>query len=201
MTKLSFKTILFGASSVGKTAIFNRLSYNKFNEFESTTVGASYHRLIKDELIFELWDTAGQERYFALSKIYLRNSKFILLIYDLSDYCSLKQLFNYFEICDEEFTVSHSRIIIIGNKLDLMIDTTKIDDFHNAIKKKILNTKFTENYNFIEISAKTGENVDKLLELLCTYATLECENQNVTSNNVIKNAITLLEDKTTDCSC
>ena len=79
---IEYKIILLGDSQVGKSAIFSRLSGNKFDEKSNSTIGISKIiinfqnvEISKTEVInrnfkITLFDTAGQERYRAITKAY-----------------------------------------------------------------------------------------------------------------------------------
>ena len=94
---IKYKFVLLGDSSVGKTAIFSRLSGKSFNESLSSSIGTE--RIIvnldnveinSDEQIIKnfkitLFDTAGQERYRAITKSFFKGSQGIILIYSIID--------------------------------------------------------------------------------------------------------------------
>ena len=90
---MSKKVILIGDSGVGKTSILNRSVYNKFEPEQLTTLGASFK---SKEVFFSLegeqksiklqiWDTAGQEKFQSLTKMYFRDAKAALIVYDITD--------------------------------------------------------------------------------------------------------------------
>ena len=63
----TFKLVILGHYSVGKSSIVLNFIKNEFNPNEESTIGAAF--LTKTVFIdgtavkFEIWDTAGQERY------------------------------------------------------------------------------------------------------------------------------------------
>ena len=71
-TDLTYKLILIGDSSVGKTCIFKKINTGEFSEKSISTIGMDRRTLIFDIKIKEnneeitkkcqvhLWDTAGQ---------------------------------------------------------------------------------------------------------------------------------------------
>ena len=66
-----------GDTGVGKTCILLRYVYDKFEEFNTPTVGASFlskvHRFgTNGSIRFQIWDTAGQERYKSIAPIYYK---------------------------------------------------------------------------------------------------------------------------------
>ena len=80
------KVILLGESFVGKTSLIRVSIGKKFNSSELTTYSANYS--IKKfnyngkDYIFNLWDTIGQEKYRALTKMFFKDSKIVILVYD-----------------------------------------------------------------------------------------------------------------------
>ena len=83
------KAILIGESGVGKTCIIKRFVLdNEFNVNETSTLGASYFCKEMEfpnydtSIEFQVWDTAGQEKYRGLQKLFYKDAKIIILVYD-----------------------------------------------------------------------------------------------------------------------
>ena len=94
------KLILVGQTGTGKTAIYNRLIFDKFyEETKATVITSKNTKTITlesgEEFTIEVWDTAGQERYRSLNKKFYQNAVFVLLIYSIIDRNSLDELSNY----------------------------------------------------------------------------------------------------------
>ena len=98
----TLKVVLIGESGVGKTSIISRFINDTFDEGSMTTTGASYatkdivfenyqNQVIK----FEIWDTAGQEKYRALTSIFYKDAAIAILVYDITNEDSFKELQNY----------------------------------------------------------------------------------------------------------
>ena len=95
------KVVLLGESGVGKTSIISRYVNNTFKSQIQSTPGANFvtksiifseeNRSIK----FEIWDTAGQERYRSLAKVFYKNSRVCILVYDITRKTSFEELKNY----------------------------------------------------------------------------------------------------------
>lgn len=66
-----------------------------------TTTGASFaSKAIKidrynEQLKFEIWDTAGQEIYRSLAKLFYKNARIAILVYDITSKESFDELVNY----------------------------------------------------------------------------------------------------------
>lgn len=110
---------------VGKTAILQRLDEKPFQEFIITTFNSSY--IIKKMNIngkkveLEVWDTAGQEQYKALSKLYIKNAKIAVLVYDITRKDTLTDLDYWFNFIDEDLG-TRITLGLAGNKADLFTE-------------------------------------------------------------------------------
>ena len=131
---IEYKFILLGDSSVGKSAIYNRLSGKKFSQGLMSTVGTEKTVISFDDLEIDeknkitrnfdiiLFDTAGQERYRAITKSYFKDSKGIILIYSIVDEESFKHIQTWLDSIKEslsDWKRSGYIIMLLGNKLDL----------------------------------------------------------------------------------
>ncbi|CAM9023683.1 unnamed protein product [Wickerhamomyces anomalus] len=142
--------------------------YAHIKLFRESTIGAAFITKTiqldpQTSIKFEIWDTAGQERYKSLAPMYYRNANAAILMFDLTDSQSFDKMIKW----ENELNLQAPEnliIKIVGNKLDLknkpssnLIEDAKIMDFIN---------KNDKNLSYIETSAKTGENVDKLFETI-----------------------------------
>ncbi|CAF3978246.1 unnamed protein product [Rotaria magnacalcarata] len=86
---VTFKVVLLGEGSVGKTSIVLRYTEDLFNDKHIETEQASFRtkKVILDGRRVELsiWDTAGQERYRALGPLYFREANGAILVFDITD--------------------------------------------------------------------------------------------------------------------
>ncbi len=157
----SKKIVLIGPSAVGKTSIVLKLISGKYNPYSESTIGASFcSKLLEandgvtDKV--EIWDTAGQERYKSLIPMYYRNASGALVVYDVTDSNANKYIDEWITELREKAD-TNIKIIIVGNKIDLLNN----DELNN-----IKSTKCFEKYNHIFVSAKTGENIEKVFKEL-----------------------------------
>ena len=99
------KVILLGESGVGKTCIITRFINDDFVKDTSTTSSANFiSQSIKFEeydktICFDIWDTAGQEYYRGITKIFYKNAKIIIFVYDITLKETFDQIKNYW--CNE----------------------------------------------------------------------------------------------------
>ena len=95
------KVILVGESGVGKTCIIVRFVSEEYKEETISTTGASYASKImefsdyKKSIQFQIWDTAGQEKYRGLTKLFYKDAKIVILVYDMTRRKSFDEIKNY----------------------------------------------------------------------------------------------------------
>ena len=69
---ITYKILILGDSSVGKTAFIVRFCEDKFQEENLSTIGVDIKAkfLIRKEkkINLQIWDTAGQERFRSIAK-------------------------------------------------------------------------------------------------------------------------------------
>ena len=169
MDKKYIKVVFLGESGVGKTSLINRYINNSYKESEVSTFNASnFSKTIKyegKEYTFDIWDTPGSDAFKSLTKIFLKESKIFVLVYDTTDKKSFLNLQYWLDYILEEFG-SKSFIILIGNKSDLInkrqVKESDGSKFANLIKAL-----------FIQTSAKTNDNWSLNFEnLLKDYLTI-----------------------------
>ena len=156
----SYKIILIGDSTVGKTSILN--SYLKKNTTPSSTIGTEFAKKYVDKykLHLQIWDCAGQERYRALCKVYFRATDICILVFDLSNPSSLKSLRDYWINTYLENATKSYKFILVGNKSDLPIT---ID--YNIIWQ----LSKTYNMKYIETSTVNKTNIDSIFNTACEF--------------------------------
>ncbi len=157
---LKFKVCLFGPGNVGKTSLLVRYIKDYFSSDLKQTIGSNF--LIKDVLIDEqnirllLWDIGGQDQFAKLRTIYFKGSNAAFGVFDLTSPQSLLKLPGW--ISSIKKTVKKSiPILIVGNKKDLerQVERSEAEDLAKRL-----------NCEYLETSAKTGENVEIAFEKL-----------------------------------
>ncbi len=171
----SFKFVLIGDVSVGKTCIKWKLTDNIFNESYRSTIGADFKSTtfkLTDSSIanIQVWDTCGQEKFKSLTKQYYRDAQGIFLVFDITDQETFDNIENWiFEISNNISDLKSYSFILIGNKVDL-IDKRQVNEYE-AIK-------FAAKYDmeYFEVSAKTGINIGEIFETMC-YKVIDKQEQ------------------------
>ena len=157
--KYILKLLTIGDQFVGKSSIINRYIDDKFKEDIKPTLAIDYKtKMIQkgENLIkISIYDTAGEEKYRHLIKNYYNGSNGILLVFDITDKNSFDNLNFWLDELEKNCNLNNLYIFLVGNKTDLKKERkVSYDEAKNfADMKKI---------PYIEISAKTGDNIDKL---------------------------------------
>ena len=158
------KMVLIGDSSVGKTNIMSKFLKNEFREDSRATVGVEFGSKIfsvdKYKVKVQIWDTAGQERYRAVTNAYYKGAKGAFIVYDITR----KETFDNVERWYYDLKNSSDKnptIMLIGNKSDLE-SQRQVSKENGEEKAKSFELAF------LEMSALSGENLEKGFNLLVT---------------------------------
>ncbi|KAH3757279.1 GTP-binding protein ypt1 [Pelomyxa schiedti] len=152
-----YKLLILGDSGVGKTSLMFKVVDNNFFEeppelagvdfkTKDVTVGADLVRL-------DIWDTAGQERFRTITSSYYKNAHGVIVMYDATDQQSFENVKQW--ATDIHHYASEAVKILVANKSDL---TPVVD--------KAVAQQFADDWSymsFMEISCKTGANVNEVL--------------------------------------
>ena len=118
------KVILVGEMGTGKTSLINTAIGLEFQEKVPTTNSNSIMNKIIEidgqSYSINLWDTIGQEKYRSLTKIFMKDAKVIIFVYDITNVKSFQELNFWFE-ATKEIVNDDTVIGIAGNKCDLFL--------------------------------------------------------------------------------
>ena len=176
------KVILLGETAVGKTSIIKRYYEGQFNENEDSSLTMSYvDKTIEiDEEKYKLiiWDTIGQETYRSISKLFLNESKIVILVYSIENKSSFTNLDFWYNLYLEE----------LGKEVILGIAGNKADLYLNQQVPYEEGEKFAEERGaiFAEISAKQNkESIDHfMMELVRKYLHKGKKEKNEAKKNI-----------------
>ena len=163
-----FRLMLIGNSGVGKSCILGRIKDpNYFNNDHIATLGVDFYvttiQLEGKTIKIQLWDTAGQERFDAIIKDYYRNVVGGFLIFDVKERKSFDKLNKWVEDAKVGAHPREPTIVLVGNKIDEEVNQPRVVSKQEA---KQFALRFGMDY--IETSAKTGQNLDELLPFLAS---------------------------------
>ena len=153
-----FKFIIIGDSSVGKSNLLLRYLNDKFEDEYQATIGVEFGaknlEINNINYRIQLWDTAGQEQFLSITRAYYQNSVCAIVVYDISNEITFTNVKKWISDVRAQ-SPKNIYIMLVGNKIDL-------SDQRKVSYEKGLEFAQSNNVNFIETSAKTGENVENL---------------------------------------
>lgn len=158
-----FKLLLIGDSGVGKSCILGQYVDQIYIDNYISTIGVDFKiKTIEfDKKIFKLqiWDTGGQERFRSISRTYYRGAHGVLIVYDITDNESFKNIQKWIEEL-KNYGSNGICKVIIGNKIDDPIQNRQVE--YTTAKK------YSDDLDiiFIETSAKNNINIDKVFSIL-----------------------------------
>jgi small GTP-binding protein len=167
--KWNLKVALLGDPAVGKTSLIENYLTHSFNQNYQPTLGVN---IITKEISLEdsnaeirliLWDIAGQDKYNITRKIFFQGCIGALLIYDITRYLTFSQITTKWLEDFNKFARSEGVYLLIGNKSDLK-DSRKVETSEGRILAQKIKAA-----EFLETSAKYGENVEKAFKNLVLH--------------------------------
>ena len=157
---ISFKIIVIGDSSVGKSCLTTQAVRNNFMEFYQATVGFEFLtfnlRINNNVIKLQIWDTCGQEVYKSLISNFYRNCSLALIVYAINNRNSYEHAENWLNDLKNQSN-PNVRVFLVGNKCDLESERTISKEEAEAFKNEKKLDKF------IETSAKTGMNARNVM--------------------------------------
>lgn len=159
-----YKIVFVGDQAVGKTSLIKRYCDDNFKMSHIGTVGIDFHsamiRLDKDTTaIGVFWDVAGQERFASFRDQFYSGALAVGLVYDVTDPASFFSLQNW----QREVTryASGVPMTVIASKADqtAIVPTEEAQGWADML-----------GYPFIEVSAKTGHNINNLFQTMARQA-------------------------------
>ncbi|MHA1131250.1 MAG: GTP-binding protein [Candidatus Helarchaeota archaeon] len=160
-----WKVVVVGNPTAGKTTLMLQYTEKKFNELYIPTVGVQVSikqvpiQVKKEKRLVELniWDIAGHVKFQHIRKIFYEGAQAFLCLYD----CTNEQSFNGVAqwINDIKDQIGNQYGILIGNKIDLKKERVISEEQGKEKAESFL-------LDFMETSAKTGKNVEKVFFLI-----------------------------------
>ena len=157
--------ITLGEGKVGKTSLIFRYIDNSFSTTYLSTIG--FDSKIKkkklsngEQVKIKIFDTAGEERFKSIATNYIKKANGIILVYDITDENSFKNIRKWYEALSEDSN-NKSPVILIGNKIDLVNERKISKEDGDKLAKEFGNETETL---FYETSCKNGENVHKAID-------------------------------------
>ncbi|XP_071784914.1 ras-related protein Rab-13-like [Asterias amurensis] len=167
---LKFKVILLGESGVGKTSLFQRFRSRDIPSSAKSALMLDCYQHSRQfavgpqgrKIQLELWDTANMERARSLTEQYYRETSASLLVYDIADSYSLRNIETYWQQELQNHASSSCAIsFIVGNKHDL--EVAKYDSEHSTVSyaKEVIG-KQSKCKEVFEVSAREDYCVERM---------------------------------------
>jgi small GTP-binding protein len=164
----SFKILLLGDTSVGKTCFLKRYTDDTFQDAYLSTIGFDFKFKMVElkngkKVKVQLWDTAGQERFRTIAKSYYKGAHGIILVYDVTNQKSFDNIKNWVNQIKEEAS-SKVCIILIANKIDSDERVVSKEDGKALAKNyelKIYEASAKENINVTEAFQDLIESINE----------------------------------------
>ena len=171
---LTYKMVVLGHYSVGKSSIVLNFVKGEFNQNEESTIGASFLTktifVDRSAVKYEIWDTAGQERYYSLIPMYYRGAQVALIVYDITSEESFESAKKWIEELKHEKPQEFMKVLV-ANKSDLTSQARISTEEGKSLAER-------EKILFYETSAKTGENINKMFTEIAKMLPKEIKQQN-----------------------
>ncbi len=139
----SVKVVLLGESGVGKTSIISQFIEHKFDQSVLASLSAQFVSKTIEYIDFgkaiklDIWDTVGQERFRSMAKIFYKDAKVILFVYDITSQKSFDALQNFWQGEIKNNCNGDPVIAVVGNKSDLYeiqnVDNSTAKEFAKKI--------------------------------------------------------------------
>ena len=156
------KILTIGESGVGKTSIISRFTKNEFslNHLATIAIDFKLKRIqAKDKTIkLQIWDTAGQERFNTLTTGFFKGADGIILCYSIIDQHSFDCVSKWMTQI-KALSPLDVKVILVGNKSDCQAERVISRD-------QGIHVSQLYGVPFYECSAKSGENVTEIFELM-----------------------------------
>ncbi|MBN3313655.1 RALA protein, partial [Atractosteus spatula] len=176
------KVIMVGSGGVGKSALTLQFMYDEFVEDYEPTKADSYRKKVVldgEEVQIDILDTAGQEDYAAIRDNYFRSGEGFLCVFSITELESFAATADFRSAVLEQLARAHGfpangtshvldreqilrvkedenvPFLLVGNKSDL-------EDKRQVSVEEAKSRAEQWSVNYVETSAKTRANVDKV---------------------------------------
>jgi small GTP-binding protein len=160
---IRYKVAIVGDGAVGKTTLLRRYATGKFQESRIMTIGVDFQTVALEaagkSFKLTVWDLAGQQRFAPFRGSFYLGARAVALVYDVTDAQSLLDLPRWVKEATD--VLQKTWFLVVGNKIDLprQVSAAEGKQFAASIDAA-----------YLETSAKTGDGVARLFELLARAA-------------------------------
>ncbi|KAF8172204.1 small GTPase superfamily [Mycena galopus ATCC 62051] len=150
-----WRVTVLGDHGAGKTALAVQYTLGCFGY--DPTIDESYRKqLIVDERLcfVEIIDTEGQDEYATLRDQWVREGQGFLLVYSITSRSSFDRLEDFRQRV-QHIKGGDAILMLVGNKCDLLASRREVSEEEGVTLARQWGCEF------IEMSAKTGQNVER----------------------------------------
>lgn len=170
----SCKITLLGDAAVGKTALKNKFMGKAFKEKYMMTMGADISSKVVNidnkNIKFQVWDLAGQPRFSAVRGMYYRGAMGAFFVFDVNRKETLDNFTSWMNELWNNSGKGKVPLVILGNKVDLRSSLPGgVTPEEGEARAKDISKDYSDlgiPVDYLETSAKTGQNVDPAFSLL-----------------------------------
>ena len=168
---IRLKLILLGDSGVGKSSILQRYYEDVFDSKIEVTNNAHFLEkevtINEENVVLELWDTVGQEEYRSLTQIFVKNSKIVIFVYDVTSLKSFESLNFWYDYVKND--IGKSTVLgVVGSKTDLIFEDNYSEEV-SPEKGKEFDMKIGANFSLVSAKESCKEIVSLFNELASKY--------------------------------
>jgi len=157
-----YRVVLLGKQATGKTCMIAQFINGSFDPGTISSLTAQFIRKTIQfadgrNITLDIWDTAGQEKYRAIAKIYYKEARAVILVYDITDESSFNEMKEYWYEQVKLFARKDVIFAVAANKNDLN-EERKVSDEEGK--------KFADEIGaiFISTSAKNADGIQALFD-------------------------------------
>ncbi|CAD8072688.1 unnamed protein product [Paramecium sonneborni] len=174
-----FKFIIIGDSSVGKSCLLLQFLDRKFKLDHDTTIGVEFGsrtlNIRQKNIKLQIWDTAGQESFKSITRSYYRGSICAIIVYDVTSRDSFENISRWMEET-KSYANDKITLVLVANKTDLSDKRVITTEEGQSFAKK-------HDLIFVEASAKTGFQVDKIFQEAAEAVLKKIEQRDIDATN------------------
>ena len=161
----TFKIIIFGDVSSGKSMFIQRFLKDLFESDQTMTIGVDLYTktlTVDDRIVkLQIFNFGAEERFSFLLSTYARGSLGGLFLYDVTDYSTITHIDDWLSLIRKELRPEDKfPILLVG----IVTDEGSVRQVSAEDGKKITKSRNLDGY--IECNLKTGKNVEKAFEAL-----------------------------------
>lgn len=157
----NYRVVVMGTAGVGKSSIIKQFMHNKFTETYKETVEELHRYRMKFNAMaveIDILDTAGTNEFLAMRKLAVARGDAFILVYAVDNLESFEVVKSLRDEIKENNHREHYTIVV-ANKMDIGQEPLAL-----KVNESVVCIDWEE--NFISTSAKTGQNIDIVFQLI-----------------------------------